>query len=65
MAGLITAAIYNVNRNPKKKPTPFQPGDFRLQFSSEPRESDGAEERVKAMWERMKAMYGNTGAVNG
>ncbi|HZU86751.1 MAG TPA: hypothetical protein VFF78_04680 [Anaerolineaceae bacterium] len=60
MAGLITAAIYNVNRNPRKKATPFQPGDFKLAFTTEAHGSDGAEERVKAMWEWMKAMYGKT-----
>lgn len=58
MAGLVTAAVYNVNRDPRKMPKPFQPGDFRLQIGGKREERNGAQDRVKAIFDRLKGMFG-------
>lgn len=45
-AGLVTSAVYNVNRDPKKHRKPFSPGDFMLEFDSAgaPKEARSPEE---------------------
>lgn len=38
LAGLITAAIYNVNRDSKRKP--FKPSDFLFELGKEPQPAE-------------------------
>jgi hypothetical protein len=59
MAGLTTAAVYNVHRDPRKRSAPFQPGDFRLRFTQRATNA-GAGERVRMIFERLRGMFGST-----
>ena len=56
MAGLVTAAVYNVHRDPRKTKV-FQPSDFKLEMAGRSK-GDGARERVKAIFDRLKGMFG-------
>lgn len=53
--GLVTSAIYNVNRDPKKNRRPFSPEDFVPKRVTEPREEQTWEEqaRIFDMWGRV------------
>jgi hypothetical protein len=59
-AGIIAATIANANRDPKKRPKPFTPGDFMLKFGEEYREPEvlSPEETLKRVIQLHEAMGG-------
>lgn len=45
-AGIIAAVLANVNRNPKKRPQPFQPADFMLGQRAVEAQPDDLQDRI-------------------
>lgn len=54
-AGIVAATMANVNRDAKKQPKPYQPGDFIPQYGPKPPQTL---EEQKRMVEIFASMYG-------
>lgn len=56
-AGIIASVIANSNRNPKKRPRPFTPGDFMPKLDRRPKKTQSWEEQLKIV-EQLNAAFG-------